>query len=84
MESSGLHISRIEHQTIKHLTTNITSGKPKIYRDERSAAEPNPPVFRIRIRIRMFLDLPDLHPDPLATSTDHSDPSLFSQKCCVD
>jgi hypothetical protein len=41
-------------------------------------------VFRIRIRsIRMFLGLPDPHPDPLFTSTEPGadpapDPSLFS------
>jgi hypothetical protein len=34
-----------------------------------------------RIRIRMFLGLPDEHPEPLVTSTDPDpapDPSLFS------
>jgi hypothetical protein len=41
-------------------------------------------VFRIRIRIRMFLGLPDPHADPLDKTTDlvpDPDPSLFSEKC---
>ncbi len=48
-------------------------------------ADPDPTVFRIRSR--MFLGLPDTHPDPLVTSRDPDadpdtdpDPSLFPTK----
>ncbi len=36
----------------------------------------------LQCRIRIFLGLPDPHPDPLVTSTDDPDPypSLFSRK----
>jgi hypothetical protein len=37
--------------------------------------------IRIRIRIRMLLSLPDLHPDPFVISTDPDlDPSIIKQK----
>jgi hypothetical protein len=43
---------------------------------------PNKTVLGIRIRIRMFLALPDQDPDPLARGMDPApDTSLFSYRC---
>ena len=55
-------------------------GKAIIRIRKQNATQLLQAVLMIRIRrIRMFLGLPDPHPDPLVTSTD-PDPSIIEHK----